>query len=333
MLFTENQVLRENNPGKSPRSRWRVLEYINVERLTLVRLEDVETPAPLARTAVGACVNAFDRNGNNDPFSVLRWVNEFRQACECCAGNFAGLPEPLDYFDIRCSDRGMPGDLAEAWPFIVYCYPKASQPNPLSPNWVRDAKQLYFQTKRLACAIGHTMKALHEHGILLGQVKLENIRVLPVTKNHIIAEFFAMRWMGTSEFDPHRPSLVLKPGVAAPEHFRNGTNLSASADVYALAALLLEYMGISLGGKSPEGERDVIQLLQRAEDRFRLPLSPEMIRAMKLALLPDAGSRPQTMGQFLAVLSGADLVPQERRQANIPQRNRNNTGASPRRHF
>jgi len=283
-------------------------------RLANVQLEDQKTPFPPGRTAIGVSPNTFQKGVPPDPFSVLRWLNEFKEACECVSGNYAGLPEAVDYFDTVCTDPGLPADMRNAWPFFVYHCPSTTPPFKVGPKQARNAEVLYGKSKKMAAAIAHTLKALHADGIVIRQLEMNNLRFCWVTRSYMIAEFFSLCRMGPVDADPHRPPLCIKRHLSAPECFTDGARLSPATDVFAIAALLLDFLGVPFRpGDPPVSEGLVINKLAAAENRFGFALKPEMSRAVKLALAANPADRPASMGQFLTLFSGGEI-----RQHNGP---------------
>ena len=193
--------------------RWKVKESQRAGHIYLVRVENVFVKPPLCVSAVGACVDA---SSDVDQITAMYWNKEFVEACEYMSGNYAGIPEPLDFFNTIRSEASIN---ATEWPFIVYYYPPGNFVRPLDPRAVRNADKLFKEVYKLAAAVGHTMKAVHSDKVLLRQVDLENLRFLRVTRQYFLAECFAMGKMGQSTYDPHHPYLVLDESKAAPECF------------------------------------------------------------------------------------------------------------------
>jgi len=327
MRFRLNETLQVSESGGLREGKWKVIASQHIERISFVKLRNASVPNPLTWEAVGACVDTYSDGRTPDPFAVMQWVNEFTEACRCMAGNYAGIPEPVDYFTVRCPDPGLPQDTASQWPFIVYYYPPADPVYPLPTGRVRKEEDLFRAVYKLAGSVGHTMKALHQDGIVLRQICLENLRFLGVTRSYLIAECFSMAKTGDSAYDPHRPYLALDEANTAPECFQPDGKVTSATDVYALGRLLLAYLKAP---GTPHSEGDVNQLLQKVEERYRVTLRQELVRTFKLALRPNPAERLATAGQFLAMLNGADIKPrsherqnqttQPRPRSNPPQR-------------
>ena len=321
MIFNDGQVVHSTKPGQTGPSLWRVVASQFAGKITMVMVEDKTIKQPLYREFVGATLNLHNRGKGYNPLHILDYKNQFIEACECAAGNFSGLPEPIDYFTINNNDPGVPPDEAKKMPFIIFHYGDTTPVNGC-PYWVKDERQLFNHLKKLAYSVGFTMRALNNKGIAQRQVTLQNLRFLQTIKSYVIAEFFSLCRFDRNggQYDPHRPHLVLNPLYSAPECFST-EELSPATDVYALAILLLQYMGARIE-KPIKNENDVITLLADIEKQHKFAVRPSVVRALKLALRTAPRQRPREFSDFINIFTNKKLRKPQRRPQKPQNRGR-----------
>lgn len=306
MRFTNGQIINATNAGRAGSTRWRVTATQYTKRIAMAKVEDIKVSSPLSREFVAMTLDLSNDNHGYKPLDILDYKKHFIHACECVSGNFSGLPEPIDYFTIENNDPGIPYDEKKEMPFIV-CHYSDTTPVYARPTWINNENQMFNHLKKLAYSVGFTARTLHEQRIALRQVTLENLRFLRTMKSYIIAEFFGLCSFdeNAKQYDPHRPHLVLDPLYAAPECFSTA-RLTPAVDVYALAILLLQFMGAKI--KKPiKDENDVLLILEEVEKIQRYAMRESAVRALKLALRSDPGQRPYEFNEFINIFNDRPL--------------------------
>jgi hypothetical protein len=314
MLFQKDQWIKECG-GQA--TRWRVEDCRHDPTVTFLKLRD-EHPdirPPMVRSAVGVCINYF-RNSVDD-WQIQGWRSQFVDACEAASGNFAGLPEPIDFFRIRTSDPEVPDHLRNGEPFLVYCYGGAGEVFPLQKVW--DAADLGRRIKAFVYDLAYILRALHQQGFVLRQLPLSSLRWLHSSKKHFLGEFLSLGKQGPSDFHPNIPFLTLEQRYCAPECFDAAGQLTPATDVFALGKALLMYLGRRFHARDPL-VLDAVVAMNQIDVKFR-PLLPEpTVRFLKLALQPDPGQRPQDMNDVMALITGREPRPPQRPQRSARPR-------------
>lgn len=320
MQFNIGQIISSSTPERSGRTRWRVLASQSKGKVTLLGLTDNSVSDPLRREVVGATIDLFNRGQGYDVWHSMAYKRQFEEACSCAAANVAGLPELIDYFSIRNTDPNVPEDVAREMPFVVYHY---SDFTPVStPYWIKKEEHLHKNIKKLAYQVGFTMRALNQRGIAIRQVLPQNLRSLKTTGGFVLAEFFAACRFSENrqQYDPHRPHLILNPLYAAPECFSEA-ELTPATDVFALAVLLLLYLGAQIN-KPITCEEQVIAHLSKIEKQFKFAFRESVVRAFKMALKKDPRLRLREFGEFITMFNGKQVEqrkPQQRIQSTKPK--------------
>ena len=278
MLFRINQPIQECNGRQT---RWLVTDCRPDPTLTFVKLSDQhrDIDLPMVRSAVGVCINYFRHRV--DDWLVGDWRRQFTEAIEAASGNFAGLPEPMDYFHIRTTDREVPQHLQEDDPFFVYCYSQAEEVFPLNPHDVRNAEDLSRRIKTFVYDLAYILRALNDQGLVLRQLPLISLRYLKSSRKYFLGEFLSLCKQGPSNYYPIIPFLTLVPGYSAPECFDPAGQLTPATDVFALGKTLLMWLGKRFRRDDPPLV-DVAQTLHEIDVKFQ-PLLPEAtVRFLKL---------------------------------------------------
>ncbi len=309
MYFKKGDKLKDVTQGQT---RWMIAGVYPDPTVIYMRLIDrhPDIAEPMERTAVGVCCNFYQQTV--DRWGVIDWRRQFETACIAASGNFAGFPEPLDFFRIENNDRNVPEDLRRSEPVLVYTYSKHTAVDPI-PAWkFKTAPQLTSGLRRFVYDLAYALKGIHERKLILRQVPLQGLRYLPAYRRHIIGEFLSMTHEGESQFNPGIQFLVLNRTYCAPECFDARGRLTPATDVYALAVTVLEYLGVSM---QRVGDRiDVDVELSRLPEFKQKALPDPVRRFLKLALQTDPTRRPRDMGEVMGLISG--------RPARRPDRHR-----------
>jgi hypothetical protein len=305
MWFQKDQRIRE---AGGPVTRWRVEDCRHDPTVTFVKLRDDhhDIKVPMVRTAVGVCINYHDKRV--DDWMIQDWRRQFVEACEAASGNFAGLPEPLDFYHIRTTDREVPDHLRDLEPFFVYTYGQAREVFRLHPDRVSDSEDLARQVKNFVYDLAYILRALHQNGLVLRQLPLTSLRWLPVMRKYFLGEFLSLSRQGPSEYHPNIPFLVLQPCFSAPECFDSAGRLTPATDVFALGKTLLMWLGRRFQYNEPVLS-DVAAALAEIDIKFRPMLPEPVVRFLKLALQRDPRQRPQHMGEVMALITGREPAP------------------------
>ena len=138
---------------------------------------------------------------------------------------------------------------------------------------------------------------IHAQGLLHGDISPSNI-MLSDSGTVKLLDFGTARSQGSRvDFDS---SLMLKPGYAPEEAYRQQAELDARVDIYALSATLYKL----ITGQTPETAQDRL-----FEDRLQPPskLGAQLSKAQESALLQGmalrAEDRPESMAALLQLLS------------------------------
>jgi serine/threonine protein kinase len=300
MLFQPDQRLRESGGGVT---RWRVRDVRPDHNLTYLKLYDNDPAVqpPMVRESVGVCINYYQKLV--DQWLVQEWRRQFLEACESASGSFAGLPEPVDFFYIRSTDREVPDNLRGGEPLMVYCYARFEEVYPLQPKRVRNREHLGRLLKNFVYDLAYILRSLHSHGVVARQLPLTSLRWLPSSRQYFIGEFMSLARQGSSNFHPNIPFLSLSRHFSAPECFRDDGRLTPATDIYALAKTLLLYLGarINQNQSFPASSDEFLTLIH---PNFREILPEPVIRFLSLALRENPQERPQTMGEVMGLISG-----------------------------
>lgn len=316
MLFQKDQRIRVSG-GKS--TRWRVEDCRHDLTVTFLKLRDdhPDVQPPMVRSAVGVCINYF-RN-RVDEWLIQDWRRQFIEACQAVSGNFAGLPEPLDFFRIDTRDREVPDHLRADEPFFVYCYGQGREVFPLNPKFVSGTEDLARRIKTFVYDLAYILRALHQEGLLVRQLPLTGLRWLASSRKYFLGEFLSLGTQGASNYHPNIPFLTLEPRYSAPECFDASAGLTPATDVFALAKTVLMWLGKRFH-RSEAVVLDAVTALNQIDVSFRNLLPAPAVRFLKLALQPDPGQRPQNMNDVMALITDREPSSQQRRDRRPPKR-------------
>jgi serine/threonine protein kinase len=310
MFFQKDQRIRES-VGRT--TRWCVEDVHHDGTLTFLKLRD-EHPdirQPMVRPAVGVCINYCDNS--LDEWQIQDWRRQFIEACEAASGNFAGLPEPIDFFRIRTTDREVPDHLRNGEPFLVYCYGQGDEVFPLNPKKVDGAATLAARIKAFVYDLAYILRALHQHGLVLRQLPLTSLRWLHSSRKYFLGEFLSLSKLGPSNYESKFPFLALEQRYCAPECFDVSGQLTPATDVFALGKALLMWLGRRFHARDPL-RLDPALAMNQIDVKFRPMLPEATVRFLKLALQPDPGQRPQDMNDVMALITGREPRPPQRPQ-------------------
>lgn len=310
MLFRKNHWIEERC-GRA--TRWRVADCRPDRTVTFVKLHDAHSDIrpPMVRSAVGVCINYF-RN-RVDEWLIQGWRRQFVEACEAASGDFAGLPEPLDFFRIRTTDPEVPDHLRDDEPFLVYCYGRAQEVFRLRPDHVRNTGDLNRRIKAFVYDLAHILRALHQQRLVIRQLPLSSLRWLPSSRKYFLGEFLSLCQAGPSSYHAQIPFLTLQPRYSAPECFDPAGRLGPASDVFALGKALLMWLGKRFHHNEPP-VLDVLTAINQIDVKFRPILPAPVVRFLKLALQPDPGQRPQGMNDVMALITGREPATPRRPQ-------------------
>ncbi len=303
MYFEKNKPVFDIDQKRA--TRWTVVHVYSAERLTYTDLRD-NSPSikpPLERRAVGVCIN-YGRS-DLDVWTIRTWRDDFLKAATCLAGNFTGLPEPLDFFRIHNNDRPFPENLRAQDPFLVYTYSgfKPLRSLPTEVSWKKNfsAAQKLGRIHSYLRDLGYTLKALHAKKIVIRQLPVGSIWYLPSCRRHCIGGFMSLHPMGASDFHNNIPCLHLNHDFCAPECYSPKGELTAATDINALARSLVHYTG---GQLTPV--LDIDQVVDGMQSRLKIGLPPEIKRFLSVALQPDPKRRYKAISEAMATISGYD---------------------------
>jgi eukaryotic-like serine/threonine-protein kinase len=143
--------------------------------------------------------------------------------------------------------------------------------------------------RQIASALG----ALHAAGWLHGRLEPEHVFISPHRQVTVIG-LTAARWLESSECDEKSWSRAMLPYLA-PEAFSTRARLTAALDVYALGALLYEFItGRTLFHAASEREMIHAQVRERPLDVrcLRSEASPEISELLSRMLAKEPIRRP-----------------------------------------
>ncbi len=152
--------------------------------------------------------------------------------------------------------------------------------------------------------VANALKIIHKHKIIHRDVSPDNIFMCSDGRIKLI-DFGAARFSaGESE---KTMSVILKPGYAPPEQYRNKSRQGPWTDIYALGAVLYR----ALTGKMPDESVNRVEKDELIEPKVlnaEIPdyLNDSIMRAMAL----DQNLRFQSMDQFIgAILQEKKVIP------------------------
>ena len=301
MIFKQGERIKLFEGGAP--SRWEVEKVFSEGRLTFLMLIDREDSIkpPMIRRATGICINYHQQNP--DDWSIKAWRQEFTNACKASAGNFSGMPEPIDFFYFRSQENAIPDKLKGWEPFFVYMYGDFLNVLPYNPKKLKANPDITILLKRFVYDLGYILKDIHNKNLVLRQLPLQGLRYLKSSQKHVIGEFISISPQGESNYNPDIPFLSLSSQYCAPECFDAKGRLTAATDVYALARSVLMLLGIHFDKKIPF-PRDITPYLNQVETQYSLALPKNLERFFKLSLAHDPGKRFQSISEALAMFAG-----------------------------
>jgi serine/threonine protein kinase len=141
---------------------------------------------------------------------------------------------------------------------------------------------------------------LHDNGLLHLDIKPENI-LIRGGDNPLLLDFGAAQPYPVS--DGRKFGRVLTRGYSPVEQYKTDGNVGPWSDVYAISAT----MRMCIEGKSvpPAPDREKEDPLRPAVVAFKRKYSSFLLRAIDAGLELKAENRPQSIGEFLALLHGS----------------------------
>lgn len=161
----------------------------------------------------------------------------------------------------------------------------------------------YENSRRIILTVLHTLREIHQRGILHRDIAPDNIYV---TKDGVIKliDFGAAKH--ASEIASSQGDIMLKPGYAPPEQYKRNTRQGAYTDLYAVAAMFYRL----LTGKKPQAANERLkadQVKPLSELGIQIPKQAEYAIMMCLSLEPQY--RLQSAQDFMEALDGANFIP------------------------
>jgi serine/threonine protein kinase/tetratricopeptide (TPR) repeat protein len=164
---------------------------------------------------------------------------------------------------------------------------------------VDDAVQI---AKECAGALAYA----HSHGVIHRDIKPDNI--LLESGHAVIADFGIARVVSTagSETLTQAGTSLGTPQYMSPEQIAGEADIDGRSDLYSLACVLYEMLAGQPPFTGPTMERLYYQQLMETPPtitRFRSPLPPAVVAAIRKALAKSRGDRHDSMTAFAAALS------------------------------
>ena len=164
------------------------------------------------------------------------------------------------------------------------------------------------ETEKIILPIYYSLKAVHETGMIHGDIAPDNIFITKSGKVKLL-DFGAARQMSAA----HSRSLAVinRPGFAPPEQYQGKGEQGAWTDVYALAATMYR----CITGITPEPAHE-----RRNADALRSPsqrgifLPKEKEAALMHALSLDVAGRTKTTREFLDEWQGLVVKPPQKKK-------------------
>jgi len=156
------------------------------------------------------------------------------------------------------------------------------------------------EVRAIGVDLCHALAAVHRHGLVHGDIKLENV-MREVSGRIVLMDFGAAR-----ELDRARSSVVTGSLLyLAPEVLR-GASPSVSSDLYALGVLMFRL----LTGEYPYRAETLADLMQAQDQQKRVTFADTrkelpawLVRAIDAALSTDPARRPSSAMAFAAALA------------------------------
>ncbi|MFZ4437608.1 MAG: hypothetical protein ACOYOS_04210 [Syntrophales bacterium] len=292
-------------------TRWEVRADRSDSNLTFLKLLDREPSivAPMVREVNGICINYDFKKYQVDKWFIRNFRDQFRTFCEAASGNFPGLPEPLDFFDLKNDERNIP-QAERMWePFFVYTYGDFSEISPINPDWVKEKRNnnLLALLKPFIYDLANILKPLHrtKPGLVIRQMPLTSLRRLKTNGKYVIGEFMSLARQGDSNYNSNIPFLALESVYAAPECFIAGGQLTPATDVYALGKTAMMFLGVDFTSGDPF-PADITPQLDAVQKKYSFRFPDHIVRYFKVSLQRAPQARFQNLNEALVMFSGKD---------------------------
>jgi serine/threonine protein kinase len=198
---------------------------------------------------------------------------------------------------VRCVDFGQ----SDTGPFLVMEYVDGES---LGDRLAREGGLPPAEAIRIIAQVAAALDYAHERGVIHRDVKPDNILLTPAGDARL-TDFGLVKQLA-DDLDLTRPGQGLgTPNFIAPEQLMNAKAIDRRCDVYGLGATL--YMAVT--GHLPFAARTELQTLRKkAKNELILPrqlvptLSESLERAIRRAMHPDRGQRPDSCAAFVEEL-------------------------------